>query len=149
VGPALRRGQGHLQACHSCFEEWTGSWQSIMAAQDFRHAAQEENGKVGDFIRQLERLFKLVYGHDSISAETLSTLLYRQLQQGLKHRIMEAPAVSGATDYQALCLAAKGEEKRLAALRKRRQYQPEHKSSQTGGARLGSRRENQPPRVDS
>ena len=94
----------------------------IMAAQDFRHAAQEENEKVGDFIRRLEQLFKLAYGRDIISAETRGTLLYGQLQEGLRHRIMEAPAVSGATNYQALCLAAKAEEKRLAELKKRRQY---------------------------
>ena len=35
---------------------------------------------------------------------------------------MESPAVSGATDYQSLCLAAKTEEKRLAEIKKRRQY---------------------------
>ena len=30
-----------------------------MAAQDFRHASQEDHEKVGDFIRRLEQLFKL------------------------------------------------------------------------------------------
>ena len=102
----------------------------IMAAQDFRHAAQEESEKVSDFIRRLEQLFKLAYGHDTISAETRNTLLYGQLQEGLKFRIMEAPAVSGAADYQALCLAAKAEEKRLAELRKWRQYRADHRSVQ-------------------
>ena len=103
----------------------------IMAAQDFRHASQEEEEKVGDFIRRLEQLFKLAYGRDSISMETRSTLLYGQLQEGLKHQIMESPAVSGATDYQNLCLAAKAEEKRLAELRKRRQYQFDQKRKHT------------------
>ena len=51
----------------------------IMAAQDFRHASQEENEKVGDFMRRLEQLFKLAYGRDIISAETRGTLLYGQL----------------------------------------------------------------------
>ena len=102
----------------------------IMAAQDFRHASQEENKKVCDFIRRMEQLFKIAYGHESISSETRSTLLYGQLQDGLKHQIMEAPAVSGATDYQALCLAAKTEEKRLAKLKKRSQYQKQSQTSE-------------------
>ena len=96
-----------------------------MAAQNFRHASQEDTEKVGDFIRRLEQLFQLAYGRDPISGETRTTLLYGQLQEGLKHRIMESPAVSGATDYQSLCLAAKAEEKRLAEIKKRRQYHSE------------------------
>ena len=44
-----------------------------MAAQDFRHASQEENEKVGDFIRRLEQLFKVAYGHDAISADERDT----------------------------------------------------------------------------
>ena len=90
-----------------------------MAAQEFRHTSQEEDKKVGDFIRRLEQHFKRAYGHDTISTETWSTLLYGQLQEGLRYRIMEAPAMSGTTDYRALCLAAKTEEKRLAELKKR------------------------------
>ena len=65
-----------------------------MAAQDFRHTAQDKEEKVGDFIHHLERLFRLAYGHDSISDETRSTLFYGQLQEGLRHKVMEAPAVS-------------------------------------------------------
>ena len=53
----------------------------VIAVQDFRHATQEEQEKVTDFIRRLERLFKLAYGHEGISAETRNTLLYRQLQE--------------------------------------------------------------------
>ena len=106
-----------------------------MAAQDFRHATQEDQEKVIDFIRLLERLFKLPYGRDGISAETRNTLLYGQLQEGLKHKIMESPAVSGATGYQKLCLAAKAEEKRLAETKKQRQYQSEQKPKQTSSAR--------------
>ena len=67
---------------------------------------------------------------------TRSTLLYGQLQEGLVHRIMESPAVSGATDYQSLCLAAKSEEKRLAEIKKRRQYRTEHKHTYTGSSKL-------------
>ena len=104
-----------------------------MAAQDFRHAAQDKDEKVGDFIHRLERLFRLAYGHDSISDETRCTLLYGQLQEGLRHKIMEAPAVSGATDYKSLCIAAKTEERRLAELKKRRQYRPDSKQGQNRG----------------
>ena len=108
----------------------------IMAAQDFRHASQEEHEKVADFIRRLEQLFKLAYGRDPISRETRSTLLHGQLQEGLVHRIMESPDVSGATDYQSLCLAAKSEEKRLAEIKKHRQYRTEHKHMHTGLSKL-------------
>ena len=94
----------------------------IMAAQDFRHASQDENEKVEDFIRRLERLFKVAYGRDSLSSETRNAFLYGQPQEGFRYHLMEAPAVSGAPDYQALCLAAKTEEKRLAELKKCRQY---------------------------
>ena len=44
-----------------------------------------------------------------------------QLQESSQYWLMEAPAVSGVTDYQALCLVAKSEEKRIAELKKRRQ----------------------------
>ena len=37
---------------------------------------------------------------------------------------MKAPGVSGALDYQVLCVAVRSEEKRLAEVQRRRQYQP-------------------------
>ena len=49
-----------------------------MAAQDFRHAFQEDCEKVGDFIRRLEQLFKLAYGHGAISAETIAVMWYER-----------------------------------------------------------------------
>ena len=90
-----------------------------LAAQDFRHAAQDENEKVGDFIRRIRR----AYGHDTMLSETRDALLYAQLQEGLKYDLMKAPAVSGALNYQALCVAAKSEERRLAELQKSKYYQ--------------------------
>ena len=71
-----------------------------------------------------------------MSPETRDALLYGQLQEGLQYRLMEAPAVSGAADYQALCLAAKSEEKRLAELKKRRQYQSDPRRISTSRASL-------------
>ena len=115
----------------------------IMAAQDFRHAAQEGEEKVGDFIHRLEKLFRTAYGRDPISDETRSTLLYGQLQEGLKHLMMEAPAVSGATNYQALCIAAKAEERRLSELKKRRLYKLDQKLVRTGEARSDPRKGHQ------
>ena len=36
-----------------------------LAAQDFRHAAQDENEKVSDCIRRIEKTFHRAYGHDN------------------------------------------------------------------------------------
>lgn len=93
-----------------------------LAAQDFRHTAQNDDERVADFIRRLERTFNVAYGREGMSTETRDTLLHGQLQDGLKHELMKAAAVSGAQSYKALCLAARNEEKRLAELKKRQQY---------------------------
>ena len=93
-----------------------------VAAQDFRHATQKDSESVADFVRRLERMFRIAYGRDPMSNETRDTLLYCQLQEGLRYELMRGPAVSGATKYQELCVAAKNEEKRLADLRRRQQY---------------------------
>ena len=53
-----------------------------------------------------------------MSTETRDTLLQGQLQDGLKHELMRAAAVSGAESYKAHCLAARKEEKRLAELKR-------------------------------
>ena len=93
-----------------------------VAAQDFRHLRQGDSESVSDLIRRLERTFRIAYGRDSMSAETRDALLYGQLQEALRYELMRAPAVSGSTKYQELCVASKNEEKRLAELRKRQQY---------------------------
>ena len=48
---------------------------------------------VGDFIRRLERNFRIAYGRDGISAEARDALLYSQLHEGLRYEIMRAPSV--------------------------------------------------------
>ena len=68
-------------------------------------------------------MFRRAYGHDTMLSETRDALLYAQLQEGLKYDLMKALAVSGALNYQALCVAAKSEERRLAELQKRKYYQ--------------------------
>ena len=58
-----------------------------------------------------------------MSKETRATLLYCQLQEGLRYSQMKTPAVSGARDYTELSLAAKNEEKQQAELTRCQQYQ--------------------------
>ncbi len=94
-----------------------------MAAQDFRHTTQPSEEDVASYIRRLERMFRIAYGRDGLTAETRDALLYSQLHEGLRYELMCAPAVSGAQAYLPLCVAAKSEERRLSELKKRQQYQ--------------------------
>ena len=82
-----------------------------LAAQDFRHTVQKEEEAVSDFIRRLERTFRIAYGRDAMSRDTRDTLLHGQLQEGLRFELMRAPAISGAQNYKELCIAARNEEK--------------------------------------
>ena len=94
----------------------------VLAAQEFRHALQSDNEPVSEFIRRLEQLYRKAYGRDKMSGETRDTLLFGQLQEGLKYALMKAPAVSGAQGYKQLYLAARNEEQRLMELERGRQY---------------------------
>ena len=94
-----------------------------MAAQDFRHICQGDNESVADFIRRMEHTFKVAYGRDSMLQKTRNALLHGHLQDGLRYKIIKAPAVSGAQTYSELCLASQNEEKRLLELKKKLQYQ--------------------------
>ena len=102
-----------------------------LAAQEFRHATQESQEAVSDYILRLEKTFRRAYGRDHMTEETRSALLYAQLQEGLKYTLMKAPAVSGAQRYQELCVAAKNEEHRLNELNKRQQYLRDSKPEST------------------
>lgn len=97
-----------------------------IATQNFSHCSESENEPVSDFIRRLERTFRLAYGHDRMLAETRDALLHGQLQEGLRQHLMEAPAVSGASTYSMLCHAAKNEKRRQVELRKCKHYQADH-----------------------
>ena len=94
----------------------------VLAGQDFRHATQETGESVAEYVRRLERLFQVAYGRDGLSVETRQTLLYSQLQEGLRYSLIKSPAVSGADSYSQLCIAAKHEEKHLSELSRRQQY---------------------------
>ena len=97
----------------------------VLAGQDFRHARQESSESVADYIRRLERLFQTAYGRDGLGSEIRQMLLYSQLQEGLKYNFIKSPAVSGASFYGQLWIAAKHEEKRLNELAHCQQYRVE------------------------
>ena len=80
---------------------------------------------VSEFIRWLERTFRIAHGKGMMATESREALLHGKMQEGLLLKLMESPAVSGALDYKSLYLAAKNEEKRLAKLSRRYQYQRE------------------------
>ena len=92
-----------------------------VAAQEFQHSLQAHGEGVADFVLRLECTFRIAYGREKLSPETRDALLYGQLQEGLCYSLAQAPAVSGAQSFKELCTAAKSEEKRLAALKQRRQ----------------------------
>ena len=121
-----------------------------LAAQDFRHASQRKDESISDFILRLERVFQVAYGRDGMLPQTRDALLYSQLQEGLRHSLMEAPAVSGAASYASLRLAAKNEERRQAALRSRKGYQwPLGPSAPTRKEREIVRPGDSPPRANT
>lgn len=70
-----------------------------------------------------------------MSNKTQDTQLYCQLQEGLRYELLRGPALSGATKYQELCVAARNEDKHLAKLRRRQQYSKPSLPNQ-GGHRL-------------
>ena len=72
-----------------------------IAAQDFRYPSQLTVQSVADF----------VCGHKQMTEEIKNTLLYGQLNEALKYSLIKAPAVSGAPEFQQLCLAACNEER--------------------------------------
>lgn len=95
----------------------------IMAVQDFRHAVQREAESVADYLRRLERCFQLAYGRDHLKTETKETMLFSQLQEGLRFDLFKSPSVSGCQAYRELCVAAKQKERIIAEMRRRQQYQ--------------------------
>lgn len=100
----------------------------VLAAQDLRHAFQGENESVSDYILRVERCYQRAYGRDNLSVETREAILFGQLQDGMKFTLMQSPAVSGSQSYKDLCMTSRNEEKRLAELRRRQQYQKSHEN---------------------
>ena len=95
----------------------------VLAGQDFRHTTQGDSESVADFIRRLERVFQIAYGNDTMGLETRETILYGQLQEGLRMELMKSSNVSGALTYKQLCVSAKNEKRRQSELKKREKYQ--------------------------
>ena len=81
----------------------------------------------------------VLYKHARLQEESLvqTTMLLAFIRRGFCTLVLfiEASAVSGANDYLSLCVAAKAEEKRLAELRKRRQYHSDQKQKPLTTAR--------------
>ena len=73
----------------------------VLAAQDFRHTIQRPTESVAEYIRRIEQTYRTAYGRDRMSSETRDTLLYSQLQEGLRYDLMQAPAVSGSAGVSA------------------------------------------------
>jgi len=88
---------GTYDTAVTALRRWLDPGSKAMAAQDFRHISQKES--VSNFIWRLERTFQLAYGRDGMLPKTRDTLLYSQLQEGLRDRLMEGSAVSGAANY--------------------------------------------------
>ncbi len=63
----------------------------MLAVQDF---SQKDEETVADFIRRLERHFRVAYGRDGLGSETRNTLLRfrRDDSGGTKTRADESPA---------------------------------------------------------
>ena len=47
-----------------------------LAAQDFRHAVQNPQDSVSDFIHRLEKMFQCYYSRENLMPKTHDTLLY-------------------------------------------------------------------------
>ena len=99
-----------------------GPGSRVIAAQDFCHTLQEESENVSNYIRQLERAFRVAHGSDKWDPESRSIFLFTQMQDGFRQDLKKSPSISGTLSYSALCVAAKNEEKRLMELKKRQQY---------------------------
>jgi len=57
----------------------------------------------------LEQTFRRAYGKEKMSLETRDTLLYGQLQEGLKYTLVESPAVTGARNSAWLLVMKNGD----------------------------------------
>ena len=121
-------GESEHSTLDSAVKALRSRLESQSKAMEFRHCAQTAGEGVADFIRRLEKTFRVAYGREAITPETRNALLYGQLHEGLLYRLMEAPAVSGVTDYSSLCVAARSEERRQTELSKRKQYQSSQQS---------------------
>ena len=106
---------------HVCQLLWAYRVIWIQGAKLLLHRTSVMREQVTDYIHWVEKTFHFAYGSDDFQPETKNTM-FGQLQQGLRQDLMESPAVSGATNYQSLCLAAKTEERKQATLRQHKLF---------------------------
>ena len=128
VAPPRPRGTAVIFNCHQCTSVTSGPQEPDYGCPRIL-ALHAVPGSAAEFIRRLEKAYQVAYGKHSLNKDTRDALLYGQLYEGLRYELMRAPAVSGTQSYQELCVAAKGEEHRLAALRQRQQYKPQGEPS--------------------
>ena len=96
--------------CMSVLQERLDLGTKVLVAREFRHTVQKETEKVADYIRCLERVYHIGYGRNSMSWETCQSFLYGQLQEGLRHDLMQNAAVAGGLTYTEFIMADKNEE---------------------------------------
>lgn len=77
---------------------------------------------VTDYMGWLQQCYQLVYDKDKLTLEAKEAI-FGQLRAGLSYQIVKSLAVSGSQSYRGLCVAANTEEKCIAELRHRQQYQ--------------------------
>ena len=105
-----------MVTCDRAFQEW-----DLFGEHD-RYTFETAIEKVSDFIRRLEKMFRVAYGRDAITPGTRDALLYGQLQEGLSHHLV------GPWLFRVLPgVAARNEERRLVELRNCRRYQTTQK----------------------
>ena len=56
-------------------------------------------------------------------------LLFGQMQKGLRYALIESLSVSGATNYQSLCMATKSVQKRQAVQMRQKRYKGDFTSN--------------------
>ena len=60
----------------------------VLAGQDFRRTIQSDNEAVADYVCRLEKAFRIAFGSDKLGKKTKETMLYGQLQEGLRIGIL-------------------------------------------------------------
>ena len=93
-----------LETAVKCMKEHPYPCSKVLAGQDFRRTVQGVAETVVDFICWLEKSYYVAFGNDKMSRETKDTMLYGQLQEGLRLSLIRSPSVSGAMTYQELCM---------------------------------------------
>ena len=110
-----------MVTCDRAFQEW-----DLFGEHD-RYTFETAIEKVSDFIRRLEKMFRVAYGRDAITPGTRDALLYGQLQEGLSHHLV------GPWLFRVLPGVAARNEERRAGRVEELQAVPDYSEAQTSG----------------